>query len=271
MNPPSLCQPGLGLACFACCPPIRPAGYDHAEHRGPLRRLFSENRTDYLAGRLPSGPTLGFSCPGLGFLDSQGRQVGCLLHPARNDGRDLRQITGYAAKCARESCPEARAFARLPEPVRSRLLGLCQGLDAFAFGSRRENPVMRLLSFGPVVAAAAAGLAPATLASLVDLGAWAWLGQAPPAWGWLLGLATEARNASLLAGPELAARLAAAMAELGRALGPPPPLEQGQPLAALADEWEARFWRALSGRRRLPAGLLTRWRELARDAAAGLG
>ncbi len=267
----SLCQPGRGLSCFACCPPIRPAGYDHADHRGSLRRLFSESRAAHLRGELPLRPMVGYSCPGLGFLDGAGRMVGCLLHPARHPelgpGQDPRLATGYAAKCARESCPQARAYAEIKPSVQARLLGLCEGLDAFAFSSPRENPARLLLAFGPVVTAAAMELDGLSLDTLRD---WRWLRECQPAWGWLLGLALEQAGAELLLWPHLDLALAKAAAGLARDLGPSPPLEQGGPLSGHCEEWEARLWLALSGRRRLTAGRLANWRALARRAAEAL-
>lgn len=210
---------------------------------------------------------LGFFCPGLGFLDARGRTAGCLLHPAGNAGRDLREPTGYAAKCARESCPAARAFAALDPVARWVLLDACAGLDVFAFSSRRLNPVMRLLAFGPAVAEAVSGLGGPTL---TEMQGWSWLSTCKPAWGLLLGLALEQTGPGLLRSPGLAEALAAAAGGLARALGPRPPLEQGPSLAGPCDEWEARLWLALSGRRRLPEETLERWRGLARRAAADL-
>lgn len=260
-----LCSPGGGLSCFACCPPIRPAGYDHADHRPSLRRLFSEARQDYLAGR-PPRPVQGFVCWGLGFLDAKGRQVGCLYHPARHGGVDLRLATGYQPKCARESCPPAQAFAQLPPPARQALVGLATGLDAFAFSSPRHNPLMRLLAFGPAVADAALSL---PLAGRGELAAWAWPTEAPPAWGWLLGRRLEGEGPGLLRVPGLHAQLARAVEALTRQVGPVPPLRQGQPLGQLCDQWEARFWRGVSGRARASQDDLERWRGLAAKAVAG--
>jgi hypothetical protein len=262
-----LCQPGQGLSCLACCPPIRPAGYDHADDRGSWRRILSDNRAAFLRGELPDKPMLGFFCPGLGFLDARGVTAGCLLHPAGNGGRDLRGPTGYAGKCARESCPAARAFAALAEPARAALLAACAGLDVFAFSSRRLNPVMRLLAFGPAVAGAAAGLGGL---GLERMRGWSWLAGCEPAWGWLLGLALEQAGPELLGRPGLDQALGEAAGALARALGPRPPLEQGPALAGPCGEWEARLWLALAGRRRLPGDALERWRGLARRAAAGL-
>ena len=256
----SLCMPAERLSCFACCPPIRPAGYDHLQDRGSWRRLFSENRTALLQGQLPERVQIGFSCPGLGFLDSTGSQVGCLLHPARNGGRDLREPTGYREKCARESCPQFRAYAALEAQARLALISLCAHMDPFIFSSRQENPLMRLLAFGPEVAAAAASL---SLSNIDELSSWSWLGQADPAQGWLLDRLLEALGPSLLQDSQLAEFLRVKAAGLAKRLGPAPPLEQGQLLNELCDEWEARFWRALSGRRRARRAELETWRAMA--------
>lgn len=252
-----LCAPGGGLSCFACCPPIRPSGYDHAQHRGSLTRLLSENTQAWRQGRAPSGPLTGYWCPGLGFLDQRGQQVGCLLHPARNQGADLRGPTGYAEKCARESCPPARALALLSPTAQEALIALCAGLDSFAYSSLHYNPVMRLLALGPEVARAAAGLG---LGHVRQMRGWAWLAEMEPAWGWLLGRALAVWGTGALGQAELSGRLGDAVQRLRQGLGPTPPLEQGQPLEALCDEWEARFWRHMRARRRARPSELARWR-----------
>ena len=254
-----LCSPGRGLSCVACCPPIRPAGYDHADHLGSLRRLLADNTRQMREQGPPTQPVTGYWCPGLGYLDQRWRVAGCLLHPAHNQGRDLRWPTGFQEKCARESCPPARAFAALKQPAREALLELCVGLESLAFGSPRRNPVMRLLAFGPEVATTAAGLGPG---SREELAAWGWLTDAPPAWGWLLARRLEAWGAAALARPDLVQRLAGEVEALAQRLGPDPPHEQGQALHALCDEWEARTWHQLSGRRRARPTELARWRSL---------
>lgn len=237
-----LCSPGRGLTCFACCPPIRPAGHDHLDHRSSWRRFLSDNRAEFLAGHRPEKEILGFFCPGLGFLDPAGKTAGCLYHPLRNSGQDLRVATGYQPKCARETCPELRAFARLEPASREALLDLCAGLDAFGFSSRRANPVMRLLGFGPTVAAAVAGLKLPDREALAGL---AWLWEAPPAWGWLLGRLANQGGREVLLRPGLAAEIGEITARLARELGPAPPLAGGRRAPEDGDEWEARFWLAL--------------------------
>jgi hypothetical protein len=227
-----------------------------------LRRLFSDNRADWLKGRFPNKPELGFWCPGLGFLDEKGRRVGCLLHPSHNQGRDLRGPTGYADKCRREWCQEARAWAALGPGERGTLLALCADMDSLAFGSQRENPLRRLLAFGPQVAAGAAGLG---LKSRPELARLNWLDQAPAAWGWLLGLLVETRGADVLTWSGLAQGLEQAVSRLVRALAPRPPLAQGRLVGELCDQWEARLWRLLSGRARVREDEIRRWRHEARN------
>ncbi len=255
----SLCSPGQGLSCFACCPPIRPPGYDHAAHRGSLTRLLSENTAAIKRGELPQGEMTGYWCPGLGFLDSRGHRVGCLLHPALNQGQDRRGPTGYREKCARESCAPARAFAALSPGAQSVLIDLCAGMDSFTFSSPTHNPVMRLLAFGPTVAGAVAGLGPA---SLEELRAWSWLDEIEPARGWLLGQAQAVWGGEALRDPGLAGRIADLHQRVAAGLGPAPPHDAGEPLAALCDEWQARYWRAASGRRRARPAEVERWKVL---------
>ena len=158
-----LCRPDHRRSCFRCCPPIRPAHYDHGDHRGFLTREFLEN-TRTLPDRLSvNRPITGFSCWGLGFLDSSLGLVGCLLHPAANDGQDLRDLTGYGAKCRRELCREARELTRLPGDLADFVLGLTTGLDSFDYSSPRANPAFCLLEWGPAVVAALRAAEPAGL------------------------------------------------------------------------------------------------------------
>ena len=149
-----LCRPDHQRSCFRCCPPIRPAHYDHYEYRAFLAREFIENTRRHRERQPSSRPITGFSCWGLGFLDEANRLVGCLLHPAANGGRDLRDLTGYGGKCRRELCREARELAGLPEDLANFVLGLSLGLDSFEYSSPRVNPVFRLLEWGSDVASA---------------------------------------------------------------------------------------------------------------------
>jgi hypothetical protein len=47
-----------------------------------------------------------YNCEFLGFIDSEGKQVGCLLHPGLNGGKDLRDCSFYGRElCAGHFCP----------------------------------------------------------------------------------------------------------------------------------------------------------------------
>jgi hypothetical protein len=39
MTNPTLCLPDSGKSCFACCPSIRPAGYEHVQHLNIIKRI----------------------------------------------------------------------------------------------------------------------------------------------------------------------------------------------------------------------------------------
>ncbi len=145
----NLCRPTPDLSCFRCCPPIRPSGYDHLDHKPEITRQLIENTADFRAGRL-GGAIVGFSCWGLGFIDAGRKLVGCLLHPALNR-EDLRSLTGYRDKCEREVCPQHSLFSRLNKPVRQTLLEPLSGMDSFSFSSPGANPLWNLLLWGPEV------------------------------------------------------------------------------------------------------------------------
>lgn len=147
----SLCLPFDDTSCFRCCPPIRPAGYDHLLYTSSLKREFRENRSRFISGRSLNRPIAGFWCWALGYLDSRYKTVGCLLHPAQNRGVDLRFLTGYGSKCLREFCYEARQFARLSGKTQYFWIELARGLNSFYFSSYRANPLFHLLRWGPEV------------------------------------------------------------------------------------------------------------------------
>ncbi|MBW2128772.1 MAG: hypothetical protein JRH13_05355 [Deltaproteobacteria bacterium] len=145
----TLCSPDDRKTCFGCCPPIRPPGYEHVQYRGMVQRMLRENtRTFDKAGR-DVVPITGFSCWALGYLDPDYRRIGCLLHPARNGGRDLRYRVDYGEKCRRETCPEAKTFSLLDEREKSFWMNLADDLDSFSFSSRKRNPLFTLLGWGP--------------------------------------------------------------------------------------------------------------------------
>ena len=144
----TLCAPLPDLGCFGCCPPIRPAHYDPIDYVSSLRKEFAENRRRIAT--LPPGhqPIVGYHCWALGFLDSQGRRAGCLLHPCQNGGKDLRHLIDYGDKCRREQCFPARVFACLPAAGQDFWLPLVRGLNTFLYSSRRANPLFHLLLWG---------------------------------------------------------------------------------------------------------------------------
>jgi hypothetical protein len=74
--------------------------------------------------------------------------VGCLLHPLRNRGRDLRYRVDYGDKCRREVCQESKVFSQLRLDCRKYWLHLAEGLDAFSYSSRKMNPLFTLLNWG---------------------------------------------------------------------------------------------------------------------------
>lgn len=151
-NPiPTLCRPWPEAACFRCCPPIRPAEYDHLDNRAELERSFD-------AAEDNGGPTDGTTCWGLGWLDRSRRLIGCRLHPAVNRGQDRRIETGWQEKCDRELCPQAIIFTGLSEEVRLACRPLTTGLDSFSFSSPRTNPLWTLLLWGGPVLEPLVGL-----------------------------------------------------------------------------------------------------------------
>lgn len=145
----TLCAPDREKSCFACCPPIRPTGYEHILYEAIVKRMLRENTKAFARGETGPAPITGFSCWAMGYLDPEYRRVGCLLHPLQNGGRDLRQRVEYGQKCRRETCPEARAFQLLDEGAKAWLLSLAEGLDSFSYSSRAKNPVFGLVEWGP--------------------------------------------------------------------------------------------------------------------------
>ncbi|MBW2624491.1 MAG: hypothetical protein JRD68_16400 [Deltaproteobacteria bacterium] len=147
----SLCRPDDQKSCFACCPPIRPSRYDHADFKTTLRRQLWDNTISLRESAPKEKIITGYSCWGLGFLDQRGIQAGCLLHPAQNQGRDLRDLTGYGDKCRRELCREAVVFSELSAHLGAFVLNLSAGLDCFDYSSRKRNPVFTLLNWGSII------------------------------------------------------------------------------------------------------------------------
>ncbi|HIC86492.1 MAG TPA: hypothetical protein EYP06_09400 [Desulfobacterales bacterium] len=144
---PSLCHPDSIRSCFACCPPIRPQGYEHIQYRRAVERMLRENTASFDRDSEAIVPITGYSCWALGYLDPAYRLVGCLLHPAQNDGKEMRFRVDYGLKCARELCPQAKAFERLSKEAKEFWVGLVRGLDSFQYSSKIYNPLFRLLGW----------------------------------------------------------------------------------------------------------------------------
>jgi len=119
MHDPHLCQPDERKSCGACC-----GLYNYADSRREalvrrLRKRTALFRTipKTLTGfhlyeeilrekedRLKRYEVI-YCCEYLGFLDSEERKVGCLLHPAQNGGEDFRQVSFYGQElCAGHFC-----------------------------------------------------------------------------------------------------------------------------------------------------------------------
>lgn len=144
----SLCVPDQWKTCFACCPPIRPALYEHIQFRGIVQRVLRENTAGFQPESREVIPITGFSCWALGYLDAECRSIGCLLHPARNGGKDLRYRVDYGDKCRRETCPEATVFSRLRPDHQRFWLHLAKDLDTFTYSSRKRNPLFLMMNWG---------------------------------------------------------------------------------------------------------------------------
>lgn len=117
--PVHLCQPNSQKGCGACC-----GLYNYQDHSRESLKSLLENRTglfnsfqgeipfgEYVqkAGSLAGSPKLLetiHNCDYLGFLDVEQKKIGCLLHPSRHQGNDLRHHTFYGAElCAGHYCP----------------------------------------------------------------------------------------------------------------------------------------------------------------------
>jgi hypothetical protein len=123
-----LCQPDGGKSCGACCGIYNYRDSSREALEGRLRRRTETFRRDVRSeADLPS-----FSrairdaedqarlfevihcCEYAGFLDDEpGRRVGCLLHPAQNGGRDLRDVSFYGRElCDGHFCPSYPFLSR---------------------------------------------------------------------------------------------------------------------------------------------------------------
>jgi hypothetical protein len=147
----TLCFPDGLKSCFACCPPIRPAGYEHLTHQNIIRRILRENTGSFVKKDRTTLPIRGFSCWALGYLDEDCLIAGCLLHPCQNDGVDLRFRVDYGEKCQRESCPEAKTFEKLSPRMKEFWIHLADGLDSFSYSARSTSLLFRMINWGALL------------------------------------------------------------------------------------------------------------------------
>ena len=118
-HPIHLCQPDNKKSCGACC-----GLYNWKDHSRPALESILKQRTELFfslgesqdldeykrrcQGRKSNGKLFEtvFNCEFLGFVDSDHKKVGCLLHPVVNKGNDLRDLGFYGAKtCSEHFCP----------------------------------------------------------------------------------------------------------------------------------------------------------------------
>lgn len=120
-------------------------------HRWELLRyeLSVRGITDLFWGMLLLFPVLGdllrpwlsqrVVCAFLGYEDEAGQRVGCLLHPSRWDGADVRQRSAFGllkgVGCGAPSwhCLAAHFFAAAPRHERQRLQHASHGMDWYAY------------------------------------------------------------------------------------------------------------------------------------------
>lgn len=114
----SLCQPDERKSCGACC-----GLYNFQDHSRATLNSLLQKRTwlfksaqdkleiEYFRRQLKElvhpPPLLKdiYNCEFLGFIDQDHKKIGCLLHPALNQGIDLRHYSFYGAElCAGHFC-----------------------------------------------------------------------------------------------------------------------------------------------------------------------
>jgi len=110
--------------------------------------MLRENTATFDKKATNTIPITGFSCWAMGYLDRDYKLVGCLLHPAQNNGVDLRFKVDYGDKCRRESCVQATIFSRLNLQEKRFWLNLADGLDSFSYSSKSINPLFRITMWG---------------------------------------------------------------------------------------------------------------------------
>lgn len=115
-----LCQPDADKSCGACC-----GLYNYADSTKESLVTRLRKRTD-LFHKIAMSPDglrefseavacsedqakryeVIYCCEYLGFLDDRGKKVGCLIHPEKSNGIDLRDVSFYGKTlCAGHLCP----------------------------------------------------------------------------------------------------------------------------------------------------------------------
>jgi hypothetical protein len=122
---------------------------------GPIPLLLHELRalggTDLLFGLILWLPIIGprlrsrissrLVCPFVAFRDPTDQQVGCLLHPSRWQGVDirarvaLRLFSGFACGASSYACAGAERFAIASDPVRRRFEADTLSLDWYSYSA----------------------------------------------------------------------------------------------------------------------------------------
>jgi hypothetical protein len=115
-----LCQPDDCKSCGACCGIYNYVDSSRQALETRLRRRTERFHSDVRrpedltafsrAIRAGEDQTRRFDviycCEYLGFIDSEGRRIGCLLHPAQNGGIDMRDVSFYGRElCEGHFCP----------------------------------------------------------------------------------------------------------------------------------------------------------------------
>ena len=141
-----LCQPDKQKSCGACCglynyqDSTRDALDTRLKTRTTLFKDTVKKRSDlsYYANQVKGAEDFAkrydviYCCEYLGYLNTTCTNVGCLLHPAQNNGDDLRDVSFYGQElCAGHFCPSHHYFSREESLALIRILddwylyGLC--------------------------------------------------------------------------------------------------------------------------------------------------
>jgi hypothetical protein len=122
-----LCQPCESMSCGACC-----GLYNYADSSRDALASRLRRRTDLFRATVKKPEDLQvfaeriiasedqrkryeviYCCEYLGFLDSEEKRVGCLLHPLQNGGVDMRTVSFYGQElCDGHFCPSYHYVAR---------------------------------------------------------------------------------------------------------------------------------------------------------------